>query len=149
MDDISYWTKYDMVCFHRSLNPDYDKSNTLIQVLNSLGVITVMDLDDYWLPTKEHPIHSIIVANKLHEKIINNLKVADYVTTTTKVFADEISKFNKNVVVFPNAINPKEPQFNEPTLISLAESGESNLQGIFLVKLVRNARASIHHIKLN
>ena len=26
MDDISYWTKYDMVCFHRSLNPDYDKS---------------------------------------------------------------------------------------------------------------------------
>ena len=60
MDDISYWTKYDMVCFHRSLNPDYDKSNTLIQVLNSLGIITVMDLDDYWLPTKEHPAYHLV-----------------------------------------------------------------------------------------
>jgi len=55
------------------------------------------------------------VANKLHEKIVNNLKVADYVTTTTKVFAKEIMKFNKNVVVFPNAINPKESQFNQVT----------------------------------
>jgi glycosyltransferase involved in cell wall biosynthesis len=31
------------------------------------------------------------------------------------LFADEIKKANKNVVVFPNAINPNEPQFKEPT----------------------------------
>jgi len=115
MDDISYWTKYDMVCFHRSLNPDYDKSNTLIQVLNSLGIITVMDLDDYWLPTKEHPAYHLVVQHKIHEKILANIKVAKYVTTTTSIFADEIKKYNKNVFVLPNAINPNEPQFMEPT----------------------------------
>jgi glycosyltransferase involved in cell wall biosynthesis len=77
-----------------------------------------MDLDDYWLPTKEHPVHQLVVQNNLHKKIIENLKVASYVTTTTTFFADEIRKFNKNVFILPNAINPKEPQFNYETLPS-------------------------------
>ena len=115
INDINYWKKYQIVHVHRNIGHDYDSSPKIIKNLQSLGIIVIVDIDDYWLPTKEHPIHSIIVSNKLHEKIVANLKVADYVTTTTTVFADEIRKFNKNVVVFPNAINPKEPQFNEPT----------------------------------
>jgi glycosyltransferase involved in cell wall biosynthesis len=71
-----------------------------------------MDIDDYWLPTKEHPIHSIIVQEKIHTKIIENLKAVDYVTTTTEMFADEIRKLNKNVIVLPNAVNIDEKQFN-------------------------------------
>jgi glycosyltransferase involved in cell wall biosynthesis len=71
-----------------------------------------MDLDDYWLPTKEHPVHQMVLQSKLHEKIMANIKVAGHVTTTTSIFAHEISKLNKNVYVLPNAINPKEPQFN-------------------------------------
>ncbi|MFN9953847.1 MAG: hypothetical protein ACK55I_12175, partial [bacterium] len=70
------------------------------------------------MPGKEHPIHDIIMFNKINEKITANLKVAKYVTTTTTLFADEISKYNKNVFVLPNAINPNEPQFKEPTLES-------------------------------
>ena len=115
INDLNYWKKYQIVHVHRNIGHDYDASPTIIQNLKSMGIKVIVDIDDYWLPTKEHPIHSIIVANKLHEKIIGNLKVADYVTTTTTVFADEIRKFNKNVVIFPNAINPKESQFNEPT----------------------------------
>jgi glycosyltransferase involved in cell wall biosynthesis len=115
INDVNYWKKYQIVHVHRSIGTDYDSSPNIIKWVKSMGITVIVDIDDYWLPTKEHPIHSIIVANKLHEKILNNLKVADYVTTTTKVFADEITKFNKNVVVFPNAINPNEPQFNEPT----------------------------------
>jgi glycosyltransferase involved in cell wall biosynthesis len=38
--------------------------------------------------------------------------------TTTEIFANEIRKFNKNVVVFPNAIDPNESQFKEPTVSS-------------------------------
>jgi glycosyltransferase involved in cell wall biosynthesis len=57
----------------------------------------------------------LVVQNNLHKKIIENLKVASYVTTTTTFFADEIRKFNKNVFILPNAINPKEPQFNYET----------------------------------
>ena len=107
-----------IVAFHRSLGPDFDKANAVIQSLNSMGIVTVGDIDDYWMPGKEHPIHDVIKFNKINEKIVANLKVAKYVTTTTPLFADEIMKTNKNVVVFPNAINPNEPQFKEPTLES-------------------------------
>jgi glycosyltransferase involved in cell wall biosynthesis len=70
------------------------------------------------MPGKEHPIHDIIRVNKINEKIIANLRVSKYVTTTTELFAEEIRKINKNVFVFPNAINPNEPQFKEPTIES-------------------------------
>jgi glycosyltransferase involved in cell wall biosynthesis len=114
-DDDNFYKDYPIVAFHRSIGPDFDKANELIQRLNNLGVITICDIDDYWMPGKEHPIHDIIRFNKINEKIVANLKVSKYVTTTTEIFADEIRKFNKNVIVFPNAINPKEGQFNEPT----------------------------------
>jgi glycosyltransferase involved in cell wall biosynthesis len=117
-DDVNFWTDYQIVSFHRSIGPDFDRANRLIQMLNSLGVITVGDIDDYWMPGKEHPIHDVIKFNKINEKIVANLKVAKYVTTTTGLFADEIKKINPNVVVFPNAINPNESQFKEPTIES-------------------------------
>ena len=115
MTDMNFWKNYQIVAFHRSLNPDFEASHSLIQKLNEMGIITIDDIDDYWLPTKVHPIYDVIRFNKINEKIISNLKVAKYVTTTTTIFADEIMKLNKNVVIFPNAINPKESQFNEPT----------------------------------
>ena len=105
-DDVNFWTQYQIVAYHRSIGPDFEKAHRLIQMLNSLGVITICDIDDYWMPGKEHPIHDIIRVNKINEKIVANLKVSKYVTTTTTLFADEIKKANKNVVVFPNAINP-------------------------------------------
>lgn len=114
-DDDKFWSQYQIVVYHRSIGTDFDRANKLIQKLNTLGIITVCDIDDYWMPGKEHPIHDIIRVNKINEKIVANLKVSKYVTTTTEIFANEIRKFNKNVVVFPNAINPKESQFNEPT----------------------------------
>ena len=115
VNDINYWKQYDIVHFHRSIGQDYDQAPTLIQRLNALGIVTIMDLDDYWLPTKEHPVHQLVLQNKLHEKILANMKVAGHVITTTSIFATEISKYNKNVYVLPNAINPNEPQFKAET----------------------------------
>ena len=117
-DDMNFWSEYQIVACHRSIGPDFEKANELIQKLTTSGIIVIVDIDDYWMPGKEHPIHDIIRFNKINEKIVANLKVASYVTTTTTLFADEIKMFNKNVVVFPNAINPNEPQFKEPTLES-------------------------------
>jgi len=116
--DQNYWKKYQIVHVHRNIGQTYEETPKLIEWLKSNGIIVIVDIDDYWLPTKEHPIHQLIIQNKIHEKIMNNLKVASYVTTTTKLFADEIRKYNKNVEVFANAINPKDPQFNEVTLPS-------------------------------
>jgi glycosyltransferase involved in cell wall biosynthesis len=117
-DDMNFWKDYQIIVYHRSIGQDFEKAHALIQKLNDLGIITICDIDDYWMPGKEHPIHDIIRVNKINEKIIANLRVSKYVTTTTELFAEEIRKINKNVIVFPNAINPNEPQFKEPTIES-------------------------------
>ncbi len=100
INDINYWKKYQIVHFHRSIGPNIDIVPNLIEFIKSLGIIVVGDIDDYWLPTKEHPIHNLIMENQLHKKIVANLKAASYVTTTTEIFANEIRKINKNVIVF-------------------------------------------------
>ena len=115
--DINYWKKYQIVHFHRSFG-QIEQCPQIIKSLKNLGIVVIADIDDYWLPTKEHPIHQLIVENKMNQKIVENLKAASFVTTTTELFANEIRKFNKNVLVLPNAIDPSEPQFNEPTLPS-------------------------------
>ena len=117
INDLHYWKNYQIVHFHRNFG-DLDQCPKIIKTLRSLGIIVIADIDDYWLPTKEHPIHNLIINDKMHLKILENLKASDYVTTTTEIFANEIRKFNKNVIVLPNAIDPKEGQFTEPTLPS-------------------------------
>lgn len=118
LDDLDFFKKYQIIALHRSLGPDFEKTVEVLGQLKKMGIKTVCDIDDYWMPGKEHPIHDVIKFNKINEKIINNLKAAEYVTTTTTIFADEIKKLNSQVFVFPNAINPNEPQFKEPTLES-------------------------------
>lgn len=115
LDDDSYWKKYQIVHFHRVIGRDYERSPKIIKKLNSMGIVTICDLDDYWMPGPEHPAYQLIKSNNLDYHIKNNLKSAMYVITTTKLFADEIRKINKNVYVLPNAINPEEPQFKEKT----------------------------------
>jgi glycosyltransferase involved in cell wall biosynthesis len=116
VNDPNFWKKYQIVHIHRTIGSSYEGTQNLIKYLKSQGIKVIIDLDDYWLPTKEHPVHSLIVQNKIHEKILVNLKLADYITTTTEIFANEMRKFHKEVIIFPNAINPDEAQFKEPTL---------------------------------
>ena len=105
------WLKqYDIIHYHRTLC-EYSQMPALIEKLNNLGVISIMDIDDYWAPGKHHPAYHIIKNHELDKKIANNVKISQYVTTTTSVFADEISRLNKNVFVLPNAIDPTENQF--------------------------------------
>jgi len=115
MNDDNFWKGYDIISYHRSIGTDFDLANIMIKKLNSMGLPTVCDIDDYWMPGKEHPIHDIIRVNKINEKIVNNIRDSKYVTTTTTLFAEEIKKTNKNVTIFPNGINPNEAQFREPT----------------------------------
>jgi len=113
INDQNYWKQYQIVHVHRNIGQIYEHTPQIIKDLKSMGIIVIVDIDDYWLPTMEHPIHSIIVQDKINEKIVANLKEASYVTTTTNLFANEIRKVNKNVIVLPNAIDPKEGQFNQ------------------------------------
>lgn len=115
INDLNYWKKYQIVHFHRNIGTNYDTTPNLIKTLRNVGIVTIMDIDDYWNPGKEHPIYNLIVQHQINKKIVANMREVDYVTTTTSIFADEIKKINKNVVIFPNSINPEEPQFKEIT----------------------------------
>jgi len=115
INDDNYWKKYQIVHFHRVIGRDYNSSPKIIERLNKMGIVTIADIDDYWAPGKEHPAYELVRSNNLGHHIQENLKAAQYVVTTTKLFAEEIKKINKNVFVLPNAIDPNEEQFNAKT----------------------------------
>ena len=105
------WLKqYDIIHYHRTLGP-FETMNEILERTKRLGIITIMDLDDYWAPGTHHPAYLIIKNNKLDEKILGNIKIAHNVTTTTDLFATEIKKYNKNTFVLPNAIDPTTKQY--------------------------------------
>ena len=74
LNNLDFYKKYDLIVFHRSLSPDFEKSVEIVTKLNELGIPTVADIDDYWMPGKEHPLHDVIKVNKLNERIVNSLK---------------------------------------------------------------------------
>ena len=105
------WLKqYDIIHYHRTLGA-YEQMESFINKVDSMGIVTIMDLDDYWAPGTHHPAYHLIKNAQLDKKILENLRTAKNITTTTDLFAKEISRVNKNVYVLPNAIDPKEKQF--------------------------------------
>lgn len=102
--------QYDLVHLHKQL----DKDCRIIDLMKFLGIPVIVDVDDNFKLGDDHPMSISAKREKWHVPIINHLKRADYVTTTTKIFADVIKEYNKNVMVFPNAINPEEKQYTVP-----------------------------------
>ena len=64
-----------------------------------MGITLVMDIEDYWIPTINHPAYNILNSSKIDAFIKYNLHLADNVITTTVIFANEFSKLNNNVIV--------------------------------------------------
>jgi len=110
IDNIEYFQSFDIIHFHRHIGP-YEKSAELFSKIKEKGTILVMDIDDFWEPPSTHPLYEVVKRDNFAEKIINNLKLSDYVTTTTSVFAKYISKYNPNVMVIPNALNMEHPMW--------------------------------------
>ena len=112
---------FDIVTFHSFIHKTTHEENLRrIQWLQKLGIITIMDTDDYWTVDQRHPMHHQIIGNEINKKRIELLQSVDYVTTTTPFYAQSLkSKLGiKNVLVFPNAINPDEQQFQPNKLQS-------------------------------
>ena len=90
---------------------DWANCLRLLKDCKKWGITTIMDIDDYWSPGREHPAYAMIQEHKLGEKITENIRNAEYVTTTTTEFASLIKNYNKNVEIFPNSIDPEKRQF--------------------------------------
>lgn len=98
---------YDILHIHKQLDAD----GIIVQLAQFLGVKVIVDVDDHWDLGLYHPMSITAKKEKWYVPIIKHLKMADYCTTTTPIFAKEIKQYNKNVLVFPNAIDPNEKQF--------------------------------------
>lgn len=105
-----FLTQYDIIHAHRTLG-SYSEAPNILKTLKSLGIPTILDLDDYWAPGPEHPAYALLKTHNLAGKIVDNIKAVEHVTTTTPVFANKIKELNKNVYVLPNAVDDKQKQF--------------------------------------
>lgn len=105
---VDYLKTFHIIHYHRQFLGDTKQMLALSAELKKFGTILMVDIDDYWNLHKKHPFYSLSQEKKMHIPIIENLQIADYATTTTDLFADEIRKITgkDNVGVFYNSINP-------------------------------------------
>jgi glycosyltransferase involved in cell wall biosynthesis len=103
----TFLSKYHILHIHKQL----DKECKIISMAQFLGLKVIVDVDDYWDLGNDHPMSISAKQQNWKAPIIAHLQQADYVTTTTDIFKNTIKPLNKNVLVFPNAIDPTEEQF--------------------------------------
>jgi len=105
---MDYLKSFHIIHYHRQFLPDSKQMFNLAKELKSAGTILIMDIDDYWNLHPKHPYYSLAMDRRMHIPIIENLKIADYVTTTSELFADKIKSVIKkdNVEVFYNSVDP-------------------------------------------
>lgn len=117
--------QHDVLIFHRIL-PD-GLLDGIRQQYPHIKVI--IDMDDYWRLNDKHPAYSIYKQHNVSDKILYHLKNADYVTCTTEYLSKKIREFNKNVMIFPNAIKPDgqfKPNPTESKVLRLGLIGGSS-----------------------
>lgn len=110
VENIAYLKSFDIIHFHRHLGPHELMEKTFSE-LKAAGVTLIMDIDDFWEPPSTHPLYQIVKTEKLGDKIIETMRLSDYVTTTTEIFASHIRKYNPNVIIMPNAVDMNHPMW--------------------------------------
>jgi glycosyltransferase involved in cell wall biosynthesis len=113
-EEDKFFENYDIVVFHSFIHKTNHESNIKrIKWLKSKGIKTIVDIDDLWNVDPKHPMYQQIKQNNIPQKKVEFLRLCDYVSTTTPIFADTIKQRLgiKNVFIFANAIDENEPQF--------------------------------------
>lgn len=89
-----------------------DTEQMYLTLIKKHNIKVVYDIDDYWILNNSHPNYKGWKQARSQETLEKVMKYADVVTTTTPLFAEHIKKVNPSVVVLPNAVNPKEQQWD-------------------------------------
>jgi glycosyltransferase involved in cell wall biosynthesis len=102
--------KFSIVHFHRKIN---DQKSTIewMNKFRDAGAVVVSDIDDYWVPFQSHPARQLVISQGLHLDIQNVQRHADWVTTTTEIYANHLRKLNPNVHIMPNAVDINLPMW--------------------------------------
>lgn len=98
---VDFLKQYDIMVFHKML----DKSCKVIELAKFLNITIVCDIDDYWQLGMDHPLSYSSRYNHWPEIITKHIRLSDYVTTTSQLFADRIRQLNNNVIVLENGID--------------------------------------------
>ena len=98
------------VIYNRNISELLKPEETIL-ILKAKGIKVICDIDDYWVLPKGHPLKFFYSRTNMTKCILANIKFADQVWTTTKILAEKIRPYNKNVEVIKNAIDPLEKQF--------------------------------------
>ena len=110
--DPHFMGQYNILFYNKSIpfaKPEYIQAfNDLIK---NFKIKIIFDIDDYWMLSSSHMNYDMWKKSKSDETILKSIKEADYVTTTTSLFADKIKEVNPNVEVLANAVNLEEQQW--------------------------------------
>ena len=101
--DMLKLKQYDVIHFNGAFGY-FESVDELYPMIQSHGVKLVMDIDDYWEMPEEFPYNKH-VSDKYVEGLLNSVRKADYITTTTDAFKEKLMDINKNVAVLPNAVD--------------------------------------------
>lgn len=100
----------DAILVSRRFPAFEDPQNNSIYDLKKRGIKIIVDIDDYWHVPEYHSSYPIYSKGRSAE-IASSIENADYVITTTNILHHKISDLNKNVVIIPNCIDHKAPQW--------------------------------------
>lgn len=104
--------KYDVIVYHKGIPfKDRDNAMNFHNVVKKNDIKIVFDIDDHWEIHPTHINYRNWKQSNSKDVVLSHLKNADYVTTTTPIFAKDIMEINRNVLVVENAVNVKEQQW--------------------------------------
>jgi glycosyltransferase involved in cell wall biosynthesis len=121
----------DVVVFQR---PSEEMKVKVADLLKQAGKIVVFDNDDTYKANSGVPyqmIHKDLV-EKMDSNLMEFIKKADIVTTTTEFLAEEYREHNKNVHILPNCVDPDDwdsPLKNETDKVRIGLVGSVTLNG--------------------
>ena len=113
LHDENFLSQYNIIVTNKAIpfsQPEYKEE--FDRNLKKYNIKTVYDLDDYWVLSNAHPNYKIWKEQKAQEKVEQQIREADALTTTTEFLANKIREFNPNVTICPNSVNLKEQQWN-------------------------------------
>ena len=100
---------WDIVLINRMLNEI--TASQMDAWRTKYGFKLVVDNDDYWELSESHLLYWRYKYNNIGKQITNFLEIADLCTCTHERLASEISFYNKNVHILPNALPYGQEQF--------------------------------------
>lgn len=110
-EDLHYFDRFQLIHIHKGIYRNQQSFYKAMEYFKSKGIKTILDIDDYWKLHRHHPQYSFDRNGTMEKLMKANFMLFDAVTTTTPIFAKEISKYNKNVFVIPNSIDPTDDRF--------------------------------------